>query len=88
VIVIAGTIGQDARITYEHGIAAFTSILPQPCVLDEAIANAAEWTSACAENVIRTVLVGRRMADRIGHRARARDRAPAAGAGRRLSWAA
>lgn len=61
VITLAGTVGRGASINYAHGIAAFTSILPRPCDLDTAIANAADWIAASAENVVRLLLVGRNM---------------------------
>jgi len=62
VIVLAGTIGKDAHINYASGIDAFTSILHAPCTLDEAIARASEILTNCAENVMRMVMVGYRLA--------------------------
>jgi len=62
VIVLAGTIGKDAHINYASGIDAFTSILHVPCTLDEAIARASEMLTDCAENVMRMVMVGYRLA--------------------------
>jgi len=62
VIVLAGTIGKDAHINYASGIDAFTSILHAPCTLDEAIARASEMLTDCAENVMRMVMVGYRLA--------------------------
>ncbi|MCU0494444.1 MAG: glycerate kinase [Chloroflexaceae bacterium] len=64
VIALAGTIGKDAEINYQHNIAAYSSILQAPCTLDEAITRAAELTASCAENAVRMVLTGRRIAER------------------------
>lgn len=61
VIALAGTVGRGARDNYAHGISAFTSVLPRPCSLDEAIALAAEFTALCAENVMQMVLAGMRL---------------------------
>ena len=61
VIALAGTVGHGARDNYAHGISAFTSVLPRPCSLDEAIALAAEFTALCAENVMQMVLAGMRL---------------------------
>ena len=61
VIVLAGTIGQGASDNYAHGVTAFTSVLPRPCTLDEAISKAAEFTAVCAENVMQMVLAGMRL---------------------------
>lgn len=62
VIALAGTIGKDASINYEFGIDTFASILHAPCTLDEAITGAAELLTSCAENVMRTLLVGQSLA--------------------------
>jgi glycerate 2-kinase len=61
VIALAGTIGEGARVNYEHGIVAYSSILQTPCTLDDAIQHAAELTADCAENTLRLVLTGRAM---------------------------
>lgn len=58
VIALAGMVGQDAQINYEHGIAAYTSVLQRPCTLDEAFQRAYEWVAASAENIMRMISVG------------------------------
>jgi len=63
-IALAGTIGERADVNYAAGIDAFSSILVAPCALIEAIADASELLSDCAERVLRMVLVGRGMAER------------------------
>lgn len=62
VIALAGTIGRDAQVNYEHGIDAFASILDAPRTLDDAIDHAAELLTECAERVTRTVMIGRVLA--------------------------
>jgi glycerate kinase len=62
VIALAGTIGKNADIVRQHGIAAFFSTVPAPCALDVAIAQAAEQIEHCAENVMRTVMVSMEIA--------------------------
>ncbi|MDQ3688233.1 MAG: glycerate kinase [Acidobacteriota bacterium] len=66
VIAIAGTIGKEAEINYEHGIDAIFSMLKKPCTLDEAIADAGAMLTECAENVMRTVMLGRALATNKG----------------------
>ena len=62
VVAIVGTVGANAEINHEHGIDAFTSMLQAPCTLDEAIERAPELLTQCAEEVMRMMLVGRRLA--------------------------
>ncbi len=64
VVAIAGTVGEDAEINHEYGIDAFTSILQATCSLDEAIERAPELLTDCAEEVMRMMLVGQRVAER------------------------
>jgi glycerate 2-kinase len=64
VIALAGTVGAGAEVNYDHGIAAFSSILSRPATLDEAIADAYALTAAGAESAVRMVLVGRELARR------------------------
>lgn len=40
VVVLAGTIGRDAHVNLEHGIAAYESIMDAPHTLKEAVADA------------------------------------------------
>ena len=58
VIAIAGTVNDGWEKNYEVGIDAMFSILSEPSTLEEAIENAPELLEQCAENVIRTVLIG------------------------------
>jgi glycerate kinase len=62
VIALAGTIGAGAGQMLDHGIGAYFSTVPAPCALDTAIANAATDIAACAENVMRSVMMGMRIA--------------------------
>jgi glycerate kinase len=51
VAAIAGSLGPDASILYEHGIVAMISIIPHPCTLEDAFANAENWTTEAAERL-------------------------------------
>ena len=59
VVAIVGTVGKGAGINHDHGIDAYLSILQEPCTLDEAIENAGELVTVCAEDVTRLVMIGR-----------------------------
>lgn len=61
VIALAGTIGKDAEINFDHGIDSFESILDAPCTLGDAIANAPELVIKAAERVTRSILVGQKL---------------------------
>lgn len=63
-IALAGTIGKGARHTYEHGIGAYASIMRRPCTLEKAIDEGAKLLRGAAENTMRMLLVGERLADR------------------------
>lgn len=60
-IVLAGTLGKDVSINYQHGIAAFENILGRPCTLEEAIENTEEWLQDGAEHAARFIRVGHEM---------------------------
>lgn len=62
VIALAGTIGKGVRINFEHGIDAFASILKRPCTLEQAIAEAPKLVERAAEDALRMVAVGMRLA--------------------------
>jgi glycerate kinase len=64
VIVLAGTVGEGARVNYDCGIDAFTSMLQVPSTLEEAIERAEELLEDCAENAARMVVVGQKLAVR------------------------
>lgn len=62
VIALAGTIGKGCAQNFEHGIDAFQSILKRPCTLEEAIAKAERLLERAAEDAVRMIAVGNRMA--------------------------
>ncbi|KAL4862266.1 hypothetical protein BDV12DRAFT_207331 [Aspergillus spectabilis] len=61
VIVLAGTVGRNARVNYEVGIDAFTSILQRPSTLEEAIGETERLLVEGAEGAMRMIAIGRRM---------------------------
>jgi len=61
VLAIAGSLNKGARDNYAIGIDSIFSILREPCTLEEAIGNAPELLEKCAENVMRTLLVGKQL---------------------------
>ncbi|NHM92781.1 MULTISPECIES: glycerate kinase [Staphylococcus] len=58
VVALAGTIGKNAKRNYQSGIDAFSSIIPGPTTLDNAIEDAEKWLEGCAESVIRHITIG------------------------------
>lgn len=62
VIVLAGQIGDGAHLTHDAGISAYTSVVQKPCSLAEAMASTERLVSEGAEQAMRLVLVGRRLA--------------------------
>lgn len=62
VIALAGTVGDPARIVYDHGIDAFFSTTVGPCSMELAMRDAEATLALSAENMIRAVQVGQRMA--------------------------
>ncbi|KAB8220230.1 glycerate kinase [Aspergillus novoparasiticus] len=62
VIVLAGTIGDEAEVNYDVGINAYASILQRPSTLAEAVAEAERLLTESAEGVMRMVVVGRKLA--------------------------
>lgn len=61
-VALAGTIGKGARRTLDHGITAFASIVKRPCSLDEAIAKGDKLLRRAAEDAMRMMQVGRKLA--------------------------
>jgi len=61
VIALAGKIGEDAEVNFDHGIDSFESILDAPHTLDEAIATAPDLLIHAAERVTRLLLVGQKL---------------------------
>lgn len=60
-IALAGTIGKGAHHTFDHGIAAFASIVKRPCSLDEALRHSHKLLRRAAEDAMRMMQVGRRL---------------------------
>lgn len=58
VIVLAGTVGDDAEVNYEVGIDAYASILQKPSTLEEAVKETERLLTESAENTMRMVIVG------------------------------
>lgn len=65
VMAIAGSLNQGARLNYGVGIDAIFSILREPTTLEDAIRNAPRLLEKCAENIMRTLLVGKRIGRRL-----------------------
>jgi glycerate 2-kinase len=65
VVALAGTVGKGARLNYDYGIDAYTSILPMPSTLEEAFIHAEKWLRDCTESAMRTILVGYQLASRL-----------------------
>lgn len=58
VIAFAGTIGHNAKINYQSGIDAFSSIIPEPTTLENSILDADKWLENCSENALRHITIG------------------------------
>ncbi len=65
VLAIAGSLNKGATDNYEIGIDAIFSILREPSTLEEAIECAPELLEKCAENVMRTLLVGKALGAKL-----------------------
>ncbi|MGL4591993.1 MAG: glycerate kinase family protein [Aestuariivirga sp.] len=63
-IALAGTIGKGVAETLDNGIDAFASIIKRPCSLEEAIAKGEKLLRRAAEDAMRMMLVGTRLAAR------------------------
>jgi glycerate kinase len=64
VIALAGTIGKGCTDNFQHGIAAFASIVKKPCSLDEAIAKAEKLLVRAADDAMRMIQVGLDLSER------------------------
>jgi glycerate 2-kinase len=64
VVALAGTIGKDVHVNFDHGIDAFASILKRPCTLDEAIGKASKLLRRAAEDAMRMMQVGMMLGSR------------------------
>jgi glycerate kinase len=82
VVIISGSISDDARGLYEHGIGALVSIARGPMLLDEAIERGAELVADAAESVARLYLIGAgRMAGQGGGQSAGQGGGQSAGQG-------
>ncbi|MCR4424792.1 MAG: glycerate kinase [Firmicutes bacterium] len=61
VVVIAGSVSEDARGLYDHGIDVLMTIVKGPCTVDEAIENASSLMADAAETAARLIVLGTRM---------------------------
>jgi glycerate kinase len=59
VIAIAGCLSADVGVVYAHGIDAVFSVVPVPCSLEDALANAAVNIRLAARNIAATVKLSR-----------------------------
>lgn len=70
VIALVGTVGKGAEANYDLGIDAFVSVLQEPESLEAAQSHTTEMLRACAENMMRAVLIGCALgthrADKVG----------------------
>ena len=66
VIVMAGTIGAGAAAVLGAGVDAYTTIVPGPITLEEAVDQAATLVADATERTLRLVLVGAALAGRAG----------------------
>ncbi|MBT8372897.1 MAG: glycerate kinase, partial [Deltaproteobacteria bacterium] len=62
VIVLAGSIGENARSNLSCGIDSYVSILNTPYTLSEAIEHTSEMLVDTTEQVMRTLMVGQKLA--------------------------
>lgn len=62
-IALAGRVEDGARDLLGEGLQAWISALVRPCTLEEALSEARTAFEAAAEQTVRTVLVGRRIAE-------------------------
>lgn len=62
VIAIGGALADDARGVFEHGIHGLDSAVCQPMSLEDALKNSKKYLELAGERVIRTVLIGKKMA--------------------------
>lgn len=62
VIALTGTVGAGVQAALDAGLDAYASILTRPCSLEEALAEAREQLIASAEQTMRLLMVGRRLA--------------------------
>jgi glycerate kinase len=61
VLVLAGTIGEGAHMVRSSGVDAYSSILPAPVSLGEALGRGGEFLADAAERALRMILMGTRL---------------------------
>jgi glycerate kinase len=62
VIALSGTVGEGVQAALDAGLDAYGSILTRPCSLEQALQETAEFLVSSAEQTMRLLLVGRRLA--------------------------
>ncbi|MFM9367441.1 glycerate kinase [Streptomyces sp. Da 82-17] len=62
VLALAGTIGEGAHQVHSSGVDAYSSILPSPVSLPEALGRGGEFLTDATERALRMVLLGARLA--------------------------
>lgn len=61
-LALAGTVGEGVQAALDAGLDAYASLLTRPCTLEEALSETRESLMSCAEQTMRLLLVGRRLA--------------------------
>ncbi|WP_099354398.1 glycerate kinase family protein [Fredinandcohnia onubensis] len=64
VIAITGTIGKGAKLNYEAGIDAYSSIIKRPVSLELAMKKAPKWIEESTESALRKIAIGWGMANK------------------------
>lgn len=64
VVAITGTIGENAKVNYENGIDAYSSIIQKPISLEKAMKKAASWIADSTEGAFRHILIGYHIAQK------------------------
>ena len=62
VIALSGTVGEGVQAALDAGLDAYASILTRPCTLDHALQESSDFHVPSAEQTMRLLLVGRRLA--------------------------
>lgn len=62
VIALSGTVGEGVQAALDAGLDAYASILTRPCTLDHALQETSDFLVSSAEQTMRLLLVGRRLA--------------------------
>ncbi|MEV8312915.1 glycerate kinase [Streptomyces sp. NPDC059900] len=71
VLVLAGTIGQGAHHVRAVGVDAYSSILPAPVSLTEALGRGGEFLTDATERALRMIVLGARLKGREGRTSKA-----------------